>query len=272
MTPADAAAIGLPMLAGMLLVARSSTRIVAGGGLRRLIGTVERLNNRAHEKSIESGLFRFPGACLIRATRGWVAGEALFLGVSAFGISRGASLRNCLTAVVVAALVGGFAVYFANRDQARKQLDKIRSSLPIASFLMSLLLEAGMGPYAALREATRALPGGPLVRELEELARSRMIGVPRAEAIEKSRRRVPLEDYRTFLNLIEQGERLGVGLSQALQEHSSKMMEAQGYRAETLAQRAAVKLLFPLVVFIFPAVFLVILSPVILSLWAMLGE
>ncbi len=49
-------------------------------------------------------------------------------------------------------------------------------------------------------------------------------------------------------------------------------MEAQGHRAETLAQRAAVKLLFPLVVFIFPAVFLVILSPVILSLWAMLGE
>ena len=48
-------------------------------------------------------------------------------------------------------------------------------------------------------------------------------------------------------------------------------MEAQGHRAEMVAQRAAVKLLFPLVVFIFPAVFLIILSPVILSLLAMLG-
>lgn len=174
--------------------------------------------------------------------------------------------------IAVAIILGGSVVYLANRDQARRQMEGIRSSLPIASFLMSLLLEAGMGSYAALQEATRALPRGALARELEELARSRMIGIPRAEAIERSRRRVPLEDYRTFLNLIEQGERLGVGLSQALQEHSSRMMEAQGHRAEMVAQKAAVKLLFPLVVFIFPAVFLIILSPVILSLWEMLGR
>ncbi len=272
MTGADALAIGFPMLAGMILVARSSARIGGSGGVRRIRSAIERFNSTAHDKSIETGLFRFPGARLVPSMRGWVAGEAVFLGVLAIALSRDLSFRNGLSAVGAAALLGGTAVYFANRDQARKQLEGIRSSLPIASFLMSLLLEAGMGSFAALREATHALPRGPLVMELEELARSRMIGIPRAEAIERSRSRIPLEEYRTFLNLIEQGERLGVGLSQALQEHSSKMMEAQGHRAETIAQKAAVKLLFPLVVFIFPAVFLIILSPVILSLCAMFGR
>ncbi len=272
MTPADALAIGLPMLAGIIMVIRSSRRIFARAGLARLRTTIERLHNAAHDEAIRKGLFRFPGASLVPSLRGWFAGEAVFLGVFALLVSRSLSPGNIALSLAAALLFGGAAIYVANRDQARRQMDGIRASLPIASFLMSLLLEAGMGSYAALQETTGALPRGPLVRELEELARSRTIGVPRAEAIERSRKRVPLEDFRAFLNLIEQGERLGVGLSQALREHSSRMMEAQGHRAEMIAQQAAVKLLFPLVVFIFPAVFLIILSPVILSLWEMLGR
>lgn len=272
MTAADALAIGIPMLAGMTLVVRSSSGIFRGGRYCELKAAIERLHLTAHDKAIKTGVFRFPGACLVVSTRAWIAGEALFLGTFGVALSRGPSLRIVIISLIAAALIGGSAIYLAIRDQARRQLVEIGSSLPIASFMMSLLLEAGMGSYAALREATHALPRGALVREIDELARSRMIGIPRSEAIERARKRVPLEDYRTFLNLIEQGERLGVGLSQALQEHSSKMMEAQGHRAETLAQRAAVKLLFPLVVFIFPAVFLIILSPVILSLCTIFGR
>ncbi len=271
MTCLDVLAIGVPMLAGMTLVIGSSRRIMPGGTCRDVRAAIERFHASAHRKAIEAGAFRFPGACLVTSARPWVAGEAVFAGMLAVGISGGVSVRNAIVSLAVAVLSGGAAVCLATRNQARRQLAEIEASLPVASFLMSLLLEAGMGSYAALRETTHALPAGALVREFEELARSRMIGIPRSEAIERSRKRVPLEDYRTFLNLIEQGERLGVGLAQALREHSSKMLEAQGHRAETLAQRAAVKLLLPLVVFIFPAVFLIILSPVILSLCAMLG-
>ncbi|MGE5189691.1 MAG: type II secretion system F family protein [Gemmatimonadota bacterium] len=271
MTIADILAIGVPMLAGAFTVLRSSRRLFAGCGPGRLGRAIGRFHESAHDKSIAMGLFRFPGACLVPSMRGWLAGEAVFLGVLATALRHDHSLAGCLSATAAAALLGGSAVYLAVRDQARRQIDAVQASLPVASFLMALLLEAGMGSYAALREATRALPAGPLGRELEELARSRAIGIPRGEAIERSRNRVPLDEYRTFLNLIDQGERLGVGLSQALLEHSSKMMEAQAHRAETVAQQAAVKLLFPLVAFIFPAVFLVILSPVILALLAMLG-
>ena len=78
---------------------------------------------------------------------------------------------------------------------------------------------------------------------------------------------MPVEDYRLFLNHVVQGERLGIGLSRSLRELSARMLESQRDRAETIAQQAAVKMLFPLVMFIFPAVFLIILSPVILGLW-----
>jgi tight adherence protein C len=128
-----------------------------------------------------------------------------------------------------------------------------------------------MGASSALQETSGSIPEGPLARELGELVRSRTLGVPRGESIERSRRRVPVEDYRLFLNHVLQGERLGIGLSRSLRELSAKMLERQEHRAETIAQQAAVKMLFPLVFFIFPAVFLIILSPVILGLWGRLA-
>ncbi len=150
-------------------------------------------------------------------------------------------------------------------------MERIRAALPVASFLLSVLLEAGMGSHSAIREVAGAIPKGPLSRELDEISRAQMLGISREEALEKSRRRVPLDDYHIFLNLVRQGERLGIGLSRALREHSSKMLEGEGYRAEAVAQKAAVKLLFPLVAFIFPAVVLIIFSPIILNVWETWG-
>jgi len=124
-----------------------------------------------------------------------------------------------------------------------------------------------MGASSALQETVSSIPRGPLSRELEELVRARSRGMSREDSIERSRQRVPLEEYRLFLNHIHQGERLGIGLSRSLRNISGKMLESQDHRAETIAQQAAVKLLFPLIFFIFPAVFLIILSPVILGLW-----
>jgi tight adherence protein C len=143
----------------------------------------------------------------------------------------------------------------------------VQRDLPVACFLLSLLLESGMGASSALQETSGSIPEGALTQELRELVRSRSLGVPREESIERSRRRVPVEDYSLFLNHVVQGERLGIGLSRSLRELSERMLENQGHRAETIAQQAAVKMLFPLVIFIFPAVVLIILSPVILGLW-----
>jgi len=170
-------------------------------------------------------------------------------------------------ATVAAVTLGTGVAWLALRGASREAIRSVQRDLPVACFLLSLLLESGMGASSALQETSESIPEGALARELGELVRSRSLGVPRGESIERSRRRVPVEDYRLFLNHVVQGERLGIGLSRSLRELSARMLESQGHRAETIAQQAAVKMLFPLVIFIFPAVFLIILSPVILGLW-----
>lgn len=270
MTTADSILIGALLLSGSLILIRLLDKGMRSGLVPRLETKIARLHEHATKLLIDRRILRFPGVHLVPSSRGWFAGELTIFATVALTLSWNPSLVNAFLSFLLGAFLGGAVFLLSFREAARKQIECIRSTLPIASFLLSLMLEAGMGSSSAMQEVVRALPIGPLSSELEEIARSRLLGTSRSEAIEKSRSRVPLDDYRSFLNLIQQGERLGIALSQGLRELSSRMLESQGHRAETLAQKAAVKLLFPLVIFIFPSVFLIILSPVILNLWELL--
>ena len=263
---------GMLLYSGSLILLRLLERAIASGWIRRIAAGIVSHHHRANLWLVKKEVFRFPGAHLVTSLRGWLPGELIFLATLGFLPISNLSFPEALILLFSGVLTSGIAVFLSFREEARRQIDAIRDTLPVASFLMSLMMEAGMGSAAALQEVVGALPRGPLAGELEEITRSRLLGMSRADAIERSRSRVPLDDYRSFLNLIQQGERLGIALSQGLRELSSRMMESQGYRAETIAQKAAVKLLFPLVIFIFPSVFLVILSPVILNLLEMMGR
>jgi len=225
----------------------------------------------AHERLTEwlvaKRVLRFPGACLVSSLRHWAFAEVFSLLLFLAVVSGNRSASGLAQGAAAAILLGFVVAWISLRGAAREALCSVQRDLPVACFLLSLLLESGMGASSALQETSGSIPEGALARELRELVRSRSLGVPRGESIERSRRRVPVEDYRLFLNHVLQGERLGIGLSRSLRELSAKMLESQGHRAETIAQQAAVKMLFPLVLFIFPAVFLIILSPVILGLW-----
>jgi tight adherence protein C len=258
--------IGAPMLIGGSFLAAFLLRTWKERSIARSMQAYRTAHDRLTEWLVTKRLLRFPGVCLVSSLRHWAFAELfsllVFLAVvsgnrSASGLAQGSA----------AALLGFGVAWISLRDAAREALRSVQRDLPVACFLLSLLLESGMGASSALQETSGSIPEGALARELGELVRSRSLGVPRGESIERSRRRVPVEDYRLFLNHVLQGERLGIGLSRSLRELSAKMLESQGHRAETIAQQAAVKMLFPLVVFIFPAVFLIILSPVILGLW-----
>jgi len=258
--------IGAPMLIGGSFLAAFLLRTWKERSIARSMQAYRTAHDRLTEWLVTKRLLRFPGVCLVSSLRHWAFAELfsllVFLAVvsgnrSASGLAQGSA----------AALLGFGVAWISLRDAAREALRSVQRDLPVACFLLSLLLESGMGASSALQETSGSIPDGALARELGELVRSRSLGVPRGEAIERSRRRVPVEDYRLFLNHVLQGERLGIGLSLSLRELSAKMLESQGHRAETIAQQAAVKMLLPLVFFIFPAVFLIILSPVILGLW-----
>lgn len=268
MRSADGILIGLFLFPGLTLIARCVALSARKPDFTRWTGRIESIHGAASAKLIEKGIIRFPGSKTARFNRAWILAESAMAVSFPLFFFASATPAGRLFSLPASCLAGAAVLYAAHRELARKQLAELRNSLPMASFLVSLLLEGGLGAHSALGEAAAALPDDPLRRELEDIVRSRALGVPRDEALDKSRRRVPLDEYRIFLNLIQQGEKLGIGLSRALREHATKMLESQGHRAETIAQQAAVKLLFPLVVFIFPAVIMVVLSPVILSLCA----
>jgi pilus assembly protein TadC len=259
--------IGAPMLIGGFFLAAFLLRTWKERSVARSMQAYRSAHERLTEWLVGRQLLRFPGACLVSSLRHWAFAELFSLLVFLAVVSGNRSASGLAQATAAAALLGFGVAWISLRGAAREALRSVQRDLPVACFLLSLLLESGMGASSALQETSGSIPEGALARELGELVRSRSLGVPRGDSIERSRRRVPVEDYRLFLNHVLQGERLGIGLSRSLRELSAKMLESQGHRAETIAQQAAVKMLFPLVFFIFPAVFLIILSPVILGLW-----
>ena len=259
--------IGAPMLLGGAFLVVFLLRTWKEGCIPRSVQVYRSAHDRLTEGLVAKRLLPFPGACLVSSLRYWAFAELFSLVVFLTVIAGNRSVAGIAQATVAGALLGIGTAWFSLRGAAQEALHSVQRDLPVACFLFSLLLESGMGASSALKETSGSIPEGTLARELKELVRSRSLGVSRGESIERSRRRVPVEDYRLFLNHVLQGERLGIGLSRSLRELSGKMLESQGHRAETIAQQAAVKMLFPLVFFIFPAVFLIILSPVILGLW-----
>ncbi|MDD5763472.1 MAG: type II secretion system F family protein [bacterium] len=264
--------IGAPMLLGGALLAAFLMRTWKKRPIALAMEAYRSAHERLTEGLVAKRILRFPGACLVPPLRHWAFAELFSLLVFLAVVSNDRSASGVAQATAAAVPLGFGVAWISLRFAAREALRSVQRDLPVACFLFSLLLESGMGASSALQETSVSIPEGGLARELGEVVRSRSLGVPRGESIELSRRRVPVEDYRLFLNHILQGERLGIGLSRSLRELSAKMLESQGHRAETIAQQAAVKMLFPLVVFIFPAVFLIILSPVILGLWDRLAR
>jgi pilus assembly protein TadC len=265
--PLDFLLIGAPMFLGASIFTSFLLRKWKGRPIARFMEAYRSTHERLTERLVMKRLLRFPGACLVPSLRHWAFAELFALLVFLAVVSGDRSASGLAHATLAAVLFGSGVAWIFFRGAAREALRSVQRDLPIACFLFSLLLESGMGASSALQETSSSIPEGALARELGEMVRSRTLGVPRGESIERSRRRVPLEDYRLFLNHVLQGERLGIGLSRSLRELSAKMLETQGHRAETIAQQAAVKMLFPLIFFIFPGVFLIILSPVILGLW-----
>jgi len=262
----DLVMVGTPALLGGTLLGSLFLRVFPKKSPAGFTASYRAWHARLHAGLLERNLLRFPGACLVDPIRPWVLGESVSLLVLLASGITGDDTGTVLPAIPVAVSLGLGVALSSLRSGGKRALSGVKRDLPVACFLLSLLLESGMGPSSALQELEGAIPQGALSREIGTLLRARTLGVPREDSLELSRQRVPLQEYQLFLNHVKQGERLGIGLSRSLRELSQNLLESQAHRAETIAQQAAVKMLVPLVLFIFPAVFLMILSPVLLGL------
>lgn len=168
----------------------------------------------------------------------------------------------------LAAAVAGFVgpeLWLIQRVERQRRL--IQNGLPDALDLMVVCIEAGSGIDPALIRASEDLDFAypELAWELRVVILEMRAGMARLEALRHFAERTKVEDVRMLVSLLAQTERFGGSVAQALRTHARASRTVRRQRAEERASRVAVKLVFPLVFFLFPALYVVVLGPVVVQ-------
>jgi tight adherence protein C len=169
---------------------------------------------------------------------------------------------------ILLALMFGFLGFFLPdifvSFKARGRRETIRAELPDALDLLAVSVEAGLGFDAAIAKLTEHMEG-PLIDEFALSLGEMRIGETRQHALEKMVQRVQAPELASFVRAIIQADQLGISLGRILRVQATDTRNKRQAAAEEKAMKAPIKMLFPTALFIFPAMFLVILGPAFLN-------
>jgi tight adherence protein C len=154
--------------------------------------------------------------------------------------------------------------------QITQRKNNITKALPDALDLLCISVEAGLAFDLALQRVTQKWDD-ELAREFKRVLSDIRLGRSRREALKDLAQRTGVEDVQTFTAAIIQADQLGVSMSKILRLQADQMRVRRRQRAEEKAQQAPVKMLFPLVFLIFPALFVVILGPAVPRIMSAFG-
>lgn len=169
-------------------------------------------------------------------------------------------------AMIVGAVLSGLALVLPGvwvDWQAARRVARLRRGLPDALDMLVMCVEGGLSFNAALsRVRTELRSAHPeLAAELAVAEREMMMGLSSGEALRKAGRRVDLEELRSLASVLLQSQRYGAGSAKAMRTFADALRVERQHRIEERAQKASVKILFPTLLCIFPAIFVVILGP-----------
>jgi tight adherence protein C len=183
-------------------------------------------------------------------------------------IAVGAGLSTALTiiAAIFLACLGWFTPGFVIQRRAENRLYRIDRGMPELIDLLVVTIEAGLSLSAALQLAGERLKG-PLGEELRIVLQEQRMGLTPVQSLENMVGRCPTPAVEAFVRAMVQGQLLGVSIGQILRSLAVEMRKRRRAQAEQQAQKAPIKMLFPLVFMIFPAMFVVILGPAVVSIF-----
>lgn len=160
-------------------------------------------------------------------------------------------------------------VLLKNAGQKRSQL--MQNALPDALDLLTISVEAGLGFDSAVGKVAKDTKG-PLAEEFQRLLQEMQIGVGRKEAMRAMGERSTIKDLKSFCMAMVQADSFGIPIARVLRVQSHEMRTKRRQRAEEKAQQVPVKILMPLILFILPCLFVIILGPVVISLGDFFGS
>jgi tight adherence protein C len=188
-----------------------------------------------------------------------------FVGGQVFASLAGALASKALLLGIAFAFVGFMVpdVVLTLKTRGRKEV--LRAELPDALDLLAVSVEAGMGFDGAISKLTEHMDG-PLADEFALALGEMRIGESRQNALTKMMKRVGTPEFSSFVRAIIQADQLGISLGRILKLQASDTRNRRQLAAEERAMKAPIKMLFPTVIFIFPAMFIVILGPAFMNL------
>src|SRR5207237_4128482 len=163
------------------------------------------------------------------------------------------------------AVLGFIAPGYLLGMRMKRRREEVRSQLPDALDLLAVSVEAGMGFDGAIAKLTEHMEG-PLADEFALTLSEIRIGESRQDALKKLADRTDTPELSSFVRAIIQADQLGISLGRILRVQATDSRNKRQAAAEEKAMKAPIKMLFPTVLFIFPAMFLVILGPAFLNL------
>lgn len=249
---------------------------------RRLLDLLEEMGawiQASRDISIDRNLLSHAGARTQSALPiYWGARIALPFFLASFAFLLAHTLTGSMPATLLAtlyfAVLGYIAPPFMLRARARKRQRELQKALPDTLDMMVVCVEAGLGLNQALMRVTREIGhfSSLMAQELGVVNAEIRAGVPREEALRNVADRTGLDDMRALVTVLIQTDRFGTSVARALRVHSDTMRTKRRQRAEEIAAKTTIKLVFPLAFCIFPSMFVVVLGPALIQMARALGD
>ena len=189
-------------------------------------------------------------------------------------LSSGASMSDFLLLSGAGAVVGYMLPFLTVFRKSRARVLEMRETLPDTLDLIVVCVEAGMGVDAALTRVGREQNSQNLAlgEELMLTTQEMQAGAVRKEALIRLAERVGIEEFRGLVTFLTQTEEMGGSIARSLRVYAETMRDKRSQAAEEAARKTVIKLIFPLVFFILPAIFIILLGPPGLGIIEMLSD
>ncbi|HEY7311098.1 MAG TPA: type II secretion system F family protein [Gemmataceae bacterium] len=238
-----------------------------------LLPTNEAQRGRLRQRLLEAGIYDRNALPLLLGVKLLLMVVPLLLTVALAVTGLLSPLRAVFAGIV--GISAGMIVPGLWLDYRKKKRQiSLRRALPDALDMLVLCVEGGVSLTGGLQRITAELHSAhPLLGvEMDLVQREMMLGVSVGEGIQKLAARTDLEEMRNLASVLIQSERFGTSVVKALRIHADTLRQQRQQRAEELAQKAAVKILFPTLLCIFPAIFIVILGPAAFQILAIFSR
>lgn len=238
-----------------------------------LIPKDEQERTRLQARLIHAGLYSRQALVLFLGVKMFLIVGPMLLGLTA-GLLGLDSMSMCLIYGALGGIIGLTGPNFWLNWMKRRRQISFRRSLPDALDVLVICLEGGLSLGGALNRVAGELRSAHplLASELNIVQREVHLGRSEGEALRQFGDRADLEEVRGLAAVITQAERFGAGLVKSLRVHAETLRNKRLQHAEEMAQKAAIKLLFPTVLCILPGVFIIILGPAMIQIFEMFSE